>query len=55
MHILLYLDCFGVGGCFALPDPNLHAAWESNVDVNSLNVNIEEVVKTLHIDLIIVE
>ena len=55
MDILLYFDCFGISGCFAFPDSDLDTARECYVDVDSLNSNIEEIVKTLHIDLIIVK
>jgi len=54
VYILLYFDAFGIRRRFAFPYPDLHAAGESDVDVYSLDLYFEEIVKTLHIDLIIV-
>jgi len=54
VYILLYFDAFGIRCRFALPYPDLHAAREGDVDVYPLDVYFKEIVKTLHIDLIIV-
>ncbi len=54
VYILLYFDAFGIRCRFALPYPDLHTAGEGDVDVYSLDVYFEQIVKTLHIDLIIV-